>query len=264
MRNPFFNYHDSRGERLERYEIAEEEPGNYTVFLDGPDEAAQHVRLCADGRYTEVAAAPGSGFTHAIDIVGRPTPATYDFLNLLTGVVAVPAPPGVDLAVALDFYKAPNEDGEMVDTEMGECIHFTKHAKYPTGSNSRRAWRKLLDAMSGFIEAHYIYNRASAVIAPPGSAGDGNSFGEKLASAVAARVHKEYIPSFGAERQPQKEGLRQDLTATFTVSAPLQGTVIVIDDVYRSGATMQGAAAAARRAGAERVVTLTAARTVRN
>ena len=64
---------------------------------------------------------------------------------------------------------------------------------------------------------------------------------------------------------PSQTGLtrnqrRQNLAGAFEVLEPVRGSVIVVDDVYTTGSTMNEIARTLKRAGAERVEVLTAAR----
>lgn len=190
-----------------------------------------------------------------------------DFVHLLQEVVSIPNPAGVDCCIALDWYKVADQNvdpAEWADTPMGQCIHYTKYATNPSWSNSRLKRGQLVRTLKDFIERHPRYSAARSITAPPGSKADGQSFGEGLALEVAATTGKVFIPQTAAgPRAEQKGGLQQDLSLAFTMSQPVAGTTIVVDDVYRTGASMSGAAMAARRAGATAVLTLTAVRTMR-
>ena len=65
------------------------------------------------------------------------------------------------------------------------------------------------------------------------------------------------------ERPEQKEAAERDLSEEFTLSQRINERILIIDDVFHTGATLDAAAKAARRAGAPEVITLTAARTLR-
>lgn len=69
----------------------------------------------------------------------------------------------------------------------------------------------------------------------------------------------------GSERQ---RGLslaerRRNVDGAFGATRPVSGTVVLVDDVYTSGATVSAAASALRAAGAGRVDVVTFARTIR-
>jgi predicted amidophosphoribosyltransferase len=92
---------------------------------------------------------------------------------------------------------------------------------------------------------------------------------ERLARALAAGWELPYEPllvrSGSSERQ---RGLplaarRRNVAGAFRAVASVRGDVILVDDVYTSGATVAAAASALRAAGARRVDAVTFARAVR-
>ncbi len=94
---------------------------------------------------------------------------------------------------------------------------------------------------------------------------------EQLARELARRWELDASPLLarreGATRTRQA-GLSRELRArnvrdAFVARAPVPERVVLVDDVYTTGATASAAAAALRRAGATRVEVVTFARTVR-
>jgi predicted amidophosphoribosyltransferase len=57
---------------------------------------------------------------------------------------------------------------------------------------------------------------------------------------------------------------RRNVRGAFRATAPVSGAVVIVDDVYTTGATASAAASALRRAGASSVDVVTFARTVRH
>ncbi len=53
------------------------------------------------------------------------------------------------------------------------------------------------------------------------------------------------------------------MRGAFAATRPVRGTVVLVDDVYTTGATAGAAATALRRAGAARIEVLSLARAVR-
>jgi hypothetical protein len=264
---------DHRGGKIEgawKRVLPDGSPSENFVDLCCPQEAVDQLLTCFGSitQQVEVPVELETTVSHSLYLEAGCPPQVRDLVYLLKEVVSIPAPIGVDFAIALDWYKKV-EDGvdptEWAETAMGQCIKYTKYATQPTWSTSRAKRRELIRALVGFISRHPLYANAIAISAPPGSAADGQSFAELLAREVAANAGKPYIGQAAAgSRPPQKEGLHQDLSEAFTMNGQVSGTVVVIDDVYRTGSSMSGAALAARRAGASSVLALTAVRTLRN
>jgi predicted amidophosphoribosyltransferase len=63
----------------------------------------------------------------------------------------------------------------------------------------------------------------------------------------------------GLDRTERQANVR----GTFVASGPVAGVVVLVDDVYTTGATVAAAAGALRAAGASEVCVVTFARTVR-
>lgn len=256
---------DGRGERIAEWVVAPGNPRGHALILKCADWVADHVEAiygstCSAVPLTEEAA---KRYTHAF-LFENGVPADLDqVLEMLSTVVTIPAPDHVDLAITLDFYNRPDEEGELQRTNAGYWIWTTKYAKEPTWGNSRNSRRKMIAALVGAISTHPILANASAIISAPGHLADGKGFGEVLAREVAGIVGIPYVETTSPGPRPQQKETPQDLTDVFTVQSFLSGTVIVLDDVFHAGGSASGAAAAARRAGAERVISLTVARTIR-
>jgi len=97
----------------------------------------------------------------------------------------------------------------------------------------------------------------------------GHSTAEDLATALGARWRLPVIHVLvRAEGRPRQRGLglaarRRNLAGAFAASLPAPARVVLVDDVYTTGATASAAASALRRAGARRVDVITLARAVR-
>ncbi|MDQ0731788.1 hypothetical protein [Arthrobacter sp. B1I2] len=169
-----------------------------SLDLRCPQEAVDQILACFGSTAKEVGVPEELEATvnHSLYFNEGFPPQLRDFVYLLKEVVSIPAPVGVDLAIALDWYKQV-EDGlastEWADTAMGQCIRYTKYASQPTWSTSRAKRRELIHALVGFIQGHPMYADATAISAPPGSAADGQSFAELLTQDVAATVGKLYV-----------------------------------------------------------------------
>lgn len=91
----------------------------------------------------------------------------------------------------------------------------------------------------------------------------------RLASSLAARTRLPFEPLLMRARTSQRQrGLslaerRRNVAGAFAATQQVGGTVLLVDDVYTSGATVSAAASALRAAGAARVDVVTFARTIR-
>lgn len=92
---------------------------------------------------------------------------------------------------------------------------------------------------------------------------------ERLAHALGARLGLPCAPTLARSGRSQRQrGLslaerRRNVAGAFEPSRPVSDTILLVDDVYTSGATVSAAAEALRRAGASRVDVATFARTIR-
>lgn len=256
---------EQRGDKIAKHRIASA-PGEAALLVNCPSWIGDQIAMtyapnCERRPVAEIVA---KDFNHGFRFEGSAPEGLADLVTVLSTVLSIPAPQYVDVAIALGWYTQPNDEGALEKAKAGYWINTTKHASHPEWSNSRNSRREMITALVGLIQTHPLYAGATAIIASPGHLADGQSFGEVLAREVAATVGLPFVETSAPGPRPeQKEGETQDLTNTFTVASSLSGDVIVLDDVYRSGASASGAAAAAKRAGADRVFALTVARTIR-
>lgn len=256
---------EQRGDKIAKHRIAKSR-GETALVVDCPNWIADQIAMtygpaCQRRPVAEVVA---KDFNHGFVFEGDGPDGLGDVVEVLSTVLSIPAPKHVDVAIALGWYTQPNDEGELEKAKAGYWINTTKHASHPEWTNSRKSRREMITALVGLTQTHPLYSGATAIIASPGHLADGQSFGEELAREVAENAGIAFVETTAPGPRPeQKEGQTQDLTGMFTVAEPLTGDVIVVDDVYRSGGSASGAAAAAKRAGADRVFALTVARTIR-
>jgi ComF family protein len=95
--------------------------------------------------------------------------------------------------------------------------------------------------------------------------------GYNQAELIAGRLDRRMNTRLLRRRKntPSQTGLsrnerKRNLTAAFEVRGEIEGSVIVVDDVYTTGSTMNEIARTLKRAGAERVEVLTVARVAKD
>lgn len=127
---------------------------------------------------------------------------------------------------------------------------------------------QLAAELSDVIRRHPTYNAADAIVLVPGSTP--RRFGERLASAVSKNTGKPLLrtKAVHAERLEAKNAEiagSADLASKFTIEGgDVEGrSVVIVDDVYKTGRTMRAVAKVARAAGATEVYGLVGARTMR-
>ena len=265
------DYSNARVGRVARYKWAQcpDSPDlrPRRLLVDGPREAVdQLIRLSGwRSREEPVPRAFLGCYSHSLRFEsGEYGPAT-ELIELLRSVLVLkcPSPQMIDHAMAVDWTKVPDDKLDprsWPNTAVGDLVHFGKYR------HDSRALRDLAEALGSIVVQHPLLRTADAIVTAPCSRADGDGFGERLARLVAQKIGVRLCltNSVVGPRPPMKAGGRAVAPGDFSMPFKLHGTVIVVDDVYRSGQTMSEAARAARRAGARTVFGLAAVRTLRN
>jgi hypothetical protein len=216
----------------------------------------------------------GPTWTHALE---SPSPAPSEpvrvLLGLLTEVVCLPSPPNVDLALALDWYKKPEEGVnpyEWDNTPTAQLISSGKYWYKNDDDMQSRVGLQLVDLMCGAIERHGILSQATVVLDIPGHDSSRVSFGSRMAATIARRRAIAMIKvAAKSEFRPEAKDLEESerlnfLDDQFSVPHRLDGQrALIADDVFRSGTSMRAVASAARAVGAAKVYGLCGVRTMR-
>jgi predicted amidophosphoribosyltransferase len=204
-----------------------------------------------------------------------PTAATRSLLDVLHDVLTVPSASTVDFAIALDWYMTPIEHMPAADWPRTFAADLVHRGKYWYMRNSRIEQLRacglaLVDLLHAVIIRHPLLMSVDAVASVPGHDSRRVSFGARLADAVARRLNKPLVRcSALAEFRTEAKSLAPaDLTTMidnqFVCPANLAGkSLLIVDDVYRSGITVGETARALRAAGGMRVSCLSAVRTMR-
>ena len=153
------------------------------------------------------------------------------------------------------------------------AVAYDESAKRLVGAWKERGQRKLAEVAAELVARAVERPSAYTLTFVPADENRllerGHNPAERLAAALGARWQLPVVPllSRAPGRAPQK-GLtlaerRRNVRGAFAPSGPVPNTVVLVDDVYTSGATVSAAATALRKSGARRVEVVTFARAVR-
>ena len=154
------------------------------------------------------------------------------------------------------------------------AIAYDASAKRLVGAWKERGQRKLAEVAAELVARAVERPSAYTLTFVPADENRllerGHNPAERLAAALGARWQLPVVPllSRAPGRAPQK-GLtlaerRRNVRGAFAPSGSVPNTIVLVDDVYTSGATVSAAVSALRKDGARRVEVVTFARAVRS
>ena len=264
--------HDPRGNRLEWWTTTQTQSG-HVLWLRGPMEAVRQVQA-VDPAYRDVRhVTDTSGWTHVLPSPEPVVkPAVRLLLDLLKEIIIVPSG-AIDLVAALDWYKIPAEGVDSYqwqNTETGELVSSGKYRYRQAPGPQAEAGRNLARRICNVIDRHVLLQDASIVLDVPGHDSRLVSFGSRLAATVARdqgllmiKVHTSSLFR-AAAKELERHKLAQVFDDEFSVPGEVRGhSVLIVDDVIRSGTSMTAVGKAARASGAYRVFGIGAVRTMR-
>ena len=243
-------------------------PGGHVLFVSGPEGAITQVRL-TDPTYT---LRSSMIYSHSLNGTGtHPTPETSTLLELLTGTVTVPCGGSLDFAIALDWFNKIVE-GAIADlTDLADLVHRGKYLYTPLGDvqNLKEVGWAVVDEIAEFVGQHPLLKGVDAIAAPPGHDPKVLSFGSRVAAGVAMRRDIPLMrctspPEFRAPVRSLEFSARAGaLSGQFRCPDDVSGQrILIVDDVYATGATAEETARALRAAGAGQVASIAAVRTM--
>jgi hypothetical protein len=248
--------------------------GDHRLEFRGPAGAVAQVRQC-DSSYVPDRPVTTLGVQRLRSTRHAPTRATQSLLDVLHCVVTLPTGTNVDFALALDWYKTPVAGVSAQNWQNTATADLVHRGKYWYKDQYNREKRRecglaLVELLFNAVSQHPLLCRIDSVAAAPGHDPKIVGFGGQLAAATARRLEKPCVHCAGpAEFRTPAKDLDQDQLAAaikdkFTCPVDIQGqSVLIVDDVYRSGTTMAETARALRHAGATRVAGLCPVRTMR-
>lgn len=266
-------YRDARGNRLAEWATVDHDSG-HNLWLRGSDEIVAQV-LIAFPVYRSVSLpeSASTAWTHVLNGPARLLATTRDFLDLLKSVVSLPNPIGVRTALALDWYKRPVEGLDAYrwpNTEVGELISRGKYLYRTNGERQSEVGRDLVARVCDVVTRHALLSRAELVLDVPGHDASQVSFGSRMATTVARdlKLERVKVRSRDEFRTPSKNTTATQqaelVSGRFYMERSIRGCVaLIVDDVFRSGASMGEVARTAISAGASTVYGVCAVRTMR-
>jgi ComF family protein len=153
------------------------------------------------------------------------------------------------------------------------AVAYDDSAKRLVGAWKERGQRKLAEIAAELVDCGVPRPSAYTMTFVPADENRllerGHNPAQRLALELGARWQLPAVSllSRAPGRAPQK-GLtladrRKNIRGAFSATAPVPKAVVLVDDVYTSGATVSAAATALRKGGARRVEVITFARAVR-
>jgi hypothetical protein len=267
---------DTRGNRLLKAAVAAgvRTTGHSRLYVQGAYRVtAQIETLLAPriARSLDPAEAPNGDWSAGWELTGDLPDEVRRLIGLLKEVLTLECAAVIDIALAQDFYNDP------VETDGGETVwHRTaagalvSRAKYWDAESQQVARSEIARRLAEVVRRHPLIAQADVMVSVPGSDTTVWRPSELIARRTAQILEIPFVRTRARhQRRPEAKAAvdgdaRFDLRAEFEIDLePSQRTVLIVDDVVKSGDTMAAVAMAARRAGATTVYGLACARTRR-
>ncbi|GHH19469.1 hypothetical protein GCM10017790_38140 [Amycolatopsis oliviviridis] len=240
------------------------------MLLRGSAEIAKHILSAFPSAYmVQIYSQHRPRWTHRLFVPEEADVAPL--AKLLQKVLVLRVPNELDGAIALDFYNrpAPPPSTGLQYTDTAKLIRMVKYENRQRKiSEVREAGKRLSSCMADVVKSHDWFQTTSLIIAAPGHTRATVSASVRIGHTIAheCELPQEQVLSSREWRKSAKDMTSAELAGLldeYTVSSDLTGRcVLLVDDVFHTGSTLRGLAAAARRAGATTVLGLVAARTL--
>ncbi len=259
---------DSRGSSIESFDIVAHGPAAI-AYMRGPRAAADQIKSVfrTDGLVTRtLAESEQPQWTHSFEFPVESSERVRRALAFFSEILIIPIQPPLRSLIALGFYKNPKLGQAPNDWENAPAGDMINRAKYQSDD---AAHRKLIDELVRVVKRHRWYStHGQVVVSVPGHQSVNSSYGERLAEGVARELGRPLVKirALSDSRPAAKSAARAelDLSHEFEVAGDVVGKVVIlVDDVYMTGRTMNNAAAALADSGARAVLGLVGARTMK-
>lgn len=264
---------DTRGNRLADWGTVDDSAGHH-LWLRGSDEVQAQIAAAAP-TYAVVPLPPEAAraWTHVLRGPGRLLPRTKALLDLLMAVITLPRPTNIRTGLALDWYKRPAvgvDPYSWPNSEAGDLVSRGKYLYRFDDAKQREVGRKLVGLVCDIVTRHALLQQVDIILDVPGHDASQVSFGSRMAFTVSKDLNIERArvrcrDEFRAQSKNLDPVQRADVISNhFYVEESIEGgTALVVDDVFRSGDSMNETARAALAAGASSVYGICAVRTMR-
>jgi hypothetical protein len=179
-----------------------------------------------------------------------------------------------DGSVALGYRARKSDSGRLERTELGQLMHDAKPYDKSATESHRKAGQELARRMRTFVSSMPFYQNVDGFIAVPSSnPGKAFSLPRGFVHELAKRTGKLDLSAALSKSKttPEIKNLAWEqkvnaLVGSVTVEKTKVGgkSIVVVDDLYQSGLTINYIAGELRAAGAKQVFGLVAVKTLRN
>lgn len=180
----------------------------------------------------------------------------------------------LDECYALDLHTRSAADSGFERSEVGRLVRRAKPYGARPSNEHRQAARSLAETMAGVVASHPTYQRADLIVPVPGSSSEKSyDLARALAEDLATLTETPLIVgavSRTRTTQPMKDlataaAKIDNVRAAFRASVAVrEKVVLLVDDVYQTGFTINEVGNALREAGARMVLGLVATKTGRD
>jgi predicted amidophosphoribosyltransferase len=154
-----------------------------------------------------------------------------------------------------------------------EAVEYNEPVRRVVAAWKERGLRRIAAWAAGVVAEELARPNAACLAWVPGDPDRRLRRGHHAAERLAAELAKVWelpalpllarAPGSSPQRGKSRRDRRRNVAGAFWPAAPIPSRLVLVDDVYTTGATANAAASALRRGGARHVEVVTFARTIR-